>query len=141
MTTKVLLLTATLTLLASACESSPAGQNSDAGGTNTEAGPDACDHDGCIVPIAELSGRACPPTLDAAKTDCPGVIVDTGPCGELTHVRVTTANPIHDCFYDTTTGELVGGIGRSDSGFTKVAGFIPIGDCPATTRACDHTPL
>ena len=139
MTTKALLLTAALTLLASACDSSPAGQNPDSGGPKSEAGADACDHDGCIVPLAELNG-ACAKTLQSATTECPGVTVDTGPCGELTHVKVTTVNPTHDCWYQTATGELVGGIGRSDSGFTKVAGFIPIGDCPATTRTCDHTP-
>jgi hypothetical protein len=98
---------------------------------------DACTSDNCVVPLADLGG-VCGPTLKAATMDCRGTTVSTGPCGALTHVSIKTVQPRHDCYYDAASGALVGGIVRSDSGFTKIAGTIPSVDCPVDTEVCDH---
>jgi hypothetical protein len=99
---------------------------------------DACLHENCVVPLADIMG-ACAPTLQQAMTNCPYTKVETGPCGALTFVKVTTINPIDECYYETATGALKGGIARSDAGFTKIAGDVPAETCTATTLACDHT--
>jgi hypothetical protein len=104
-------------------------------GCDSAAGPPAtCDHDGCVIPLTEVT--VCGPTLHAATTDCPGTTVETGTCGTVTHVKITTVNPIHDCYYTTSSGQLVGAVVRSDSGFTKVAGTVPTQPCPASTQVC-----
>jgi hypothetical protein len=109
------------------------------GEPSSGAAPGECDHDGCVVPLAEVAA-VCGPSLHAASTDCPGTKVQTGTCGDVTHLRITTVSPIQDCYFTTTSGQLVGAIVRSDSGFTKLAGAVPTEECPATTLACDHTP-
>ena len=102
---------------------------------------DGCTSDNCVVPLADIEG-VCAPTLRVATMDCPGTTVFYGPCGALTHVTVMTVGPVQDCYYDTTSGALVGGIVRSDAGFTKIAGTVPTDACPTTeqvlTRVCDH---
>jgi hypothetical protein len=115
-------------LLASACDKASRAQ-----------ADDVCTSDNCIVPLADIGG-VCGPSLGARTKDCPGVAVSTAPCGALTHVVVETVGPAEDCYYDTASGALVGGIVRSDAGFTKIAGTIPPQDCPATAQVCDHTP-
>jgi hypothetical protein len=111
-------------------------------GCGSEGGPNqqssTCDHDGCVIPLTDVT--VCGPSLKAATMDCPGTTVSTGTCGDVTHVKITTVNPIHDCYYTTSSGQLVGAVVRSDAGFTKVAGTIPAGACPAETQVCDHTP-
>jgi hypothetical protein len=91
-----------------------------------------CTHDDCAVPISDIAS-ACATTLAAATTSwCVNGVVATGPCGTLTHVSIKTIGPLEDCYYDTASGALVGGISRSDDGFTKRAGTIPTEDCPVT---------
>jgi hypothetical protein len=101
-----------------------------------EAPTDGCTHDGCVVPLASIES-VCLPTLSAATNNCVGTTVWEGPCGSLTHVQIQTANPIDDCWYDATTGALLGGVVRSDSGFTKVAGTTTDQVCPASTKVCE----
>jgi hypothetical protein len=103
-----------------------------------QAGADVCTSDNCVVPLADIEG-VCARRLDIATKDCPGVTVTTGPCGALTHAQLATVGPVQDCYYDAASGTLVGGLVRSDAGFTKIAGTIPPDACPATTQVCDHT--
>lgn len=128
MTTRSLLFAALLALAGT-------GASCDSG----SAQPAVCDRDGCVVPLAEVMG-ACGPDLHTTTTDCPGVTVKTGACGDITHVQIVTVNPIQDCYFTTSSGQLVGAVVRSDSGFTKMAGTVPTAECPATTQVCDHTP-
>jgi hypothetical protein len=98
---------------------------------------DACTSDNCVVPLADIEG-VCARRLDVATKDCDGVTATTGPCGALTHLQLATVGPAQDCYYDAASGALVGGLVRSDAGFTKIAGTIPPDSCPATTQVCNH---
>lgn len=101
---------------------------------------DGCTHDGCVVPLAAIES-VCARTLAAATNNCVGTTVWEGPCGSLTHVQIQTVNPIDDCWYDANTGALVGGVVRSDSSFTEVAGTTTDQVCPASTKVCELQPV
>jgi hypothetical protein len=118
----------------SACDGTSSAQQATDSGAETGSTP--CTHDGCMVTLAEIAS-ACPATFDGATTSaCTYATVSKGPCGALTHVAIQTINPLEDCYYDMASGALVGGISRSDAGFTKIAGTIPTAACPATTGVC-----
>jgi hypothetical protein len=129
-----------LLLTVAACDKTSAGSAgppSGAGGSDPGS-EEVCASDNCIVPVSNIEG-VCAPTLQAATKDCPGVVVNQGPCGEITHITITTPGPTQDCYYDTASGNLIGGIVRSDAGFTKIAGTIPVLGCAPTTQVCTGT--
>lgn len=102
-------------------------------------GSDACDHDGCVVPLSAATG-VCPSTFSVMPVSCPGVLVQYARCGSLDHVEIATVGPRHDCYYDGASHALVGAIIRSDAGFTKRAGTIPTEECPAVNTFLCGTP-